>query len=65
MSRTPSVYLRAATALLEVFVVAVVLAFLLTVSKGTLEMQVLATGLVTPIIIISLVFIRYCRRGKV
>jgi len=65
MSRTPSVYIRAATALLEVFVVAVVLAFLVTVSTRTLEMQVLATGLVTPIIIISLVFIRYCRRGKV
>jgi len=28
-------------------------------------MQVLATGLVTPIIIISLVLVRYCRRGKV
>jgi hypothetical protein len=56
--------MRAATALLEVFVVAIVLALLVTVSKGTLEMQALAAGVVTPIIVLSLVFVRYCRMGK-
>jgi hypothetical protein len=64
MNRTPTVGMRAATALLEVFVVAIVLALLVTVSKGTLEMQALAAGVVTPIIVLSLVFVRYCRMGK-
>ena len=56
--------MRTATVVLEVFVVAVVLAFIVTLSTGTLEMQVLAAGLVVPIIILSLLFVRYCWRGK-
>ena len=64
MNQTLSVTMRTATLLLEIFVVAVVLAFLVTVSTGTFEMQILAAGLIVPIIILSLVFVRYCRRGK-
>ena len=56
--------MRAATTLLEVFVVAIVLAFLVTVSTGTREMQTLALGLIMPIIVLSLVFVRYCRKGR-
>ena len=56
-----SVNMRTAIGLLELFVVAVVLAFLVTVASGTFEIQALAVGLITPIIILSLVFIRYCR----
>jgi hypothetical protein len=63
-SRPLTVNMRTAIGLLELFVVAIVLAFLVTVSTGTLEMQVLAVGLITPIIILSLVFIRYCRMRK-
>ena len=64
MDRTLSISMRTATALLEVFVFAIVLAFLVTVSTGTSEMQLLAVGLIIPIIVLSLVFIRYCRKGK-
>jgi|GEM_PF-2025947 len=64
MNRTLSVNMRTATALLEIFVVAVVLAFIVTVSTGTFEMQILAAGLIIPIIILSLVFVRYCKKGK-
>jgi hypothetical protein len=64
-SRRPSTKIRAATVLLELFVVAVVLALVVTVSTGTSEMQALAVGLIVPIVILSLVLIRYCRRGKI
>ena len=40
-----TVNMRTAITLLEVFVVAVVLAFVVTVASGTLEMQALAAGL--------------------
>jgi hypothetical protein len=64
MSRTPSLVMRTATVMLEVFVVAIALAFVVTVSTGTIEMQALAAGFVVPIIVLSLLFVRYCRRGK-
>ncbi|HUI00157.1 MAG TPA: hypothetical protein VLX56_00840 [Nitrososphaerales archaeon] len=64
MDPAPSLTMRAATAVFEVFVVAVVAAFVITVAAGTLEMQVLATGLVAPMIAISLFLVRYCRRGR-
>ena len=56
--------MKAATALFGVFIVAIVLAFTVTVSTGTLEMQGIAVGLVIPIIILSLVFIRFSIKGK-
>ncbi len=59
-----TVSMKAATTLLEIFVAAIVLALLITVSTGTLEMQILSVGLVVPIIVASLVLIRYCRMGK-
>jgi hypothetical protein len=59
-----TVNMRTAITLLEVFVVAVVLAFVVTVASGTLEMQALAAGLIIPIILLSVVFIRYCRLRK-
>jgi hypothetical protein len=64
MGGTPSTSMRAATALLQVFVVAIVLAFLVTVSTGTFQMQILATGLVIPIVVLGLVLVCYCRRGR-
>jgi len=59
-----SVNMTTAISLLEIFVVAVVLAFLVTVATGTIEMQLLAVGLVIPIIILCIVFVHYCRKKK-
>lgn len=60
-----SVNMRAAIGLLEVFTVAIILAFIVTFTTGTSEMQVLSVALITPIIILALTFIYYCRRRKV
>ncbi len=56
--------MRTATPLLEVFVFAIVLAFLVTVATGTFEMRALAAGLIIPIIALSLAFVHYCRMGR-
>jgi hypothetical protein len=56
--------MRTAIALLEVFVVAIVLAFAVTFTTGTAEMRYLSVGLIAPIIALSLTFICYCRRRK-
>jgi peptidoglycan/LPS O-acetylase OafA/YrhL len=60
-----SVNMRTAIALLEVFVVAIILAFAVTFTTGTAEMRYLSVGLITPIIALSLAFIYNCRRRKV
>ena len=60
-----SVNMKTAIGLLETFIIAVVLAFLATVSTGTFEMQLLAAVLITPIVILSLAFVHYCRMRKV
>jgi hypothetical protein len=60
----PSLIVRSATPLLEVFVVAIVLAFLVTVATGTLEMRKLAAGLIITIIALSVAFVHYCRKGR-
>ena len=59
-----SVNMKTAIGLLELFVIAIVLAFVATVTTGTMVMQVLAAGLITPIVVVALVFIYYCRRRK-
>jgi hypothetical protein len=56
--------MRTAVVLLEIFAVAIVVAFGLTFATGTAEMRVLSVGFITPILILSLVFIYYCRRMK-
>jgi len=60
-----SVNMKTAIGLLELFVIAIVLAFVATVTTGTMVMQVLAAGLITPIVVVALVFIYYCRRRKI
>jgi FtsH-binding integral membrane protein len=59
-----SVNMKTAVALLEIFVIAIVLAFLVTVSTGTAEMQLLALVLITPIVVLSLAFVHYCKKRK-
>jgi peptidoglycan/LPS O-acetylase OafA/YrhL len=61
---TLSVNMRTAIGLLELFVVAVILAFAVTFTTGTPNMQILSAVAITPVIILSLIFIRYCRRRK-
>jgi hypothetical protein len=56
--------MRTAVALLELFVVAIVLAFAVTVATGTSEMRALAVGLVVPIAALGVAFVRYCRLGR-
>jgi hypothetical protein len=57
--------MRAALSLLEVFVVAIVLALVVTLENVSRGVQVVAVVSVTPIIVLSLVFIYYCRKRKV
>lgn len=60
----PSVNMRAAVALLEVFVVAVLLALAVTVSTVSPAVALLALVSVTPVVALSLVFLHYCRKQK-
>ena len=56
--------MRASIGLLEVFLAAIVLALGITIASVPLGVQVLATVLVSPIIVLTAVFIYYCRRRK-
>ena len=57
--------MRTTVGLLELFVLAIILAFAVTFTTGTPEMQILSAAFATPIVILGLIFIRYCRRRKV
>jgi hypothetical protein len=57
--------MKTAIGLLEVFIIAIVLAFLATALTGTFEMQLLASVLITPIVIFSLAFVHYNKKRKV
>jgi hypothetical protein len=60
-----SINMRSAVGLLELFLVAIILAFLATFATGTTEMRIISVAFITPITILSIVFICYCRRKKV
>jgi len=57
--------MKTAIGLLEVFVVAVVLALAVTIASVSAGVQLLATIVVSPIILLSIIFIYYCKKGKV
>ena len=59
-----SIDMRTAIGLTEVFVVAIVIALFITVANVTASVQVLAVVSVTPIIVLSLIFIYYCRKRR-
>jgi len=59
-----SVNMKTAVALLELFVFAIILALVVTMASVSAEVQALAVASVTPIIILSIVFIHYCRKRK-
>ena len=60
-----SVNMKTAIGLLEVFVVAIILALIVTIISTTLEVQLLAITLVSPLIILNIIFIYHCKRRKV
>ena len=57
--------MRTSIILLEVFLVAIILALIVTVINSVFEVQVLAITLISPLIILNIVFIYFCRRQKV
>lgn len=56
--------MKTAIALLYVFTVAIIVAFVITEISVPPDVQVLAVGFITPLVVLSLVFIFYCRKGK-
>jgi len=60
-----SVNMRTAVGLLGIFVVAIILAFLVTFITGTIEMRLVSVAFITPITVLSITFIYYCRKRKV
>ncbi|MDA4136681.1 MAG: hypothetical protein OK449_06770 [Thaumarchaeota archaeon] len=59
-----SINMRAAIGLLEVFLAAIIVALGITIASVPLGVQVLATVLVSPIIVLTIVFIYYCGKRK-
>jgi len=57
--------MKAAVALLEVFLVAVVLALLVTVYSVPFVVKFLALALVAPFVAVGFLLVRHCRRGEV
>ena len=57
--------MRAAIGLLEIFVVAIILAFLVTLTTGTTEMQLISVVFIIPITVLSIAFIYYCKKRKI
>ena len=56
--------MRVSITLLEIFVVAILVALLITIESVTRPVQILATILVSPIIVLSLVFVYFCEKQK-
>jgi hypothetical protein len=55
-----SINMRTSIVLLEVFLVAIILALIVTVINSVFEVQLLAITLISPLIILNIVFIYYC-----
>lgn len=60
-----SINMRTAIGLQEIFLVAIILAFITTLITGTAEMRLISVALITPLIILSVAFIYNCRKRKV
>jgi len=60
-----STNMKTAIGLLVIFLVAIVLALIITTINSAPEVQILAITLVSPLIILNIVFIYYCRKRKV
>jgi FtsH-binding integral membrane protein len=63
-SKNLSINMKAAIALLYVFTAAIIAAFITTIISVPANVQILAVGFITPLVVLSSVFIFYCRKGK-
>ncbi len=50
--------------LLEVFVIAIIIAFIITFMSGTIEIRLISSLAVIPQIVLTFVFIYYCKKKK-
>ena len=57
--------MRTSIVLLEVFLIAIILALIVTVINSVFKVQLLAITLISPLIILNIVFIYFCRKRKV
>jgi FtsH-binding integral membrane protein len=64
ISKALSTNMKAAIALLYLFTVAIIAAFITTIISVPANVQILAVGFITPLVVLSLVFIFYCRKRK-
>ena len=60
-----STNMRTAITLLELLLVAIILALIVTILNTTAQVQLLAITVVTPQIILIIIFIYYCKKKKV
>ncbi len=56
--------MKTSIVLLELFLVAILLALIVTVMNSVFEVQLLAITLISPLIILNIIFIYYCRKRK-
>ncbi len=56
--------MRSAIGLLEVFVIAIIVALVITIGSVSPGVKLLATVLVSPIIVLSIIFIYFCGKRK-
>lgn len=59
-----STKMRTASGLTVVFVIAIAIALIITLTSVSVYVQLLAVGSVTPIIILDLIFIIYCKKRR-
>lgn len=64
-SKPLSVSMKTVAALLVVLTIAIILAFAVTIITGTAEIRLIALTFVTPLTILNLVFIYYCKRRRI
>lgn len=57
--------MKASISLLEIFVFAVLVALIITLESVPFSVRLLATGLVSPIIVLSIIFSYFCRKRKI
>jgi len=59
-----TINMKTAIGLLEIFLIAILVALFITVAYVPTEVKFIALGAVSPFVILTIVFIHYCRRGK-
>ena len=59
-----SINMKSSIILLELFLVAILLALIVTVMNSVFDVQILAITLISPLIILNIIFIYFCRKRK-